>query len=168
MVRVEEASHLGRTQNGCGLASGWLSADWTWVSRARRVGGRKRVNEEIRILIFRMVGENPTWGAPRIHGELLKLGFHLSETTVSRWFRRVPRNPDPAKRWITLRGRGVGREILHVHEHPRNSVYLFYSGRSVPSVQSPVHQGNFSQSGNPDETNRGGPHEPNQLYEWNT
>jgi putative transposase len=66
------------------------------------VGGRKRVSEEIRVLIFRMVAENPTWGAPRIHGELLKLGFNVSETTVSRWVRRVPRNPDPAKHWIAF------------------------------------------------------------------
>ncbi len=40
--------------------------------------GRRRVSEEIRALIFRMAAENPTWGAPRIHGELPKLGFHLS------------------------------------------------------------------------------------------
>jgi hypothetical protein len=64
---------------------------WTWVARARRVGGRRRVSKEVRALIFRMAAENPTWGAPRIHGELLKLGFHLSETTVSRWLRRIPR-----------------------------------------------------------------------------
>ena len=44
---------------------------WTWVSRARQIGGRKRVSKEVRTLIFRMVAENPTWGAPRIHGELL-------------------------------------------------------------------------------------------------
>jgi putative transposase len=75
---------------------------WTWVSRARRVGGRRRVSKEVRTLIFRMAAENPTWGAPRIHGELLKLGFCLSETTVSRWLRRIPRNPDPAKRWLTF------------------------------------------------------------------
>jgi putative transposase len=49
-----------------------------------------------------MAAENPTWGAPRIHGELLKLGFDLSETTVSRWLRRAPRTPDPAKRWLTF------------------------------------------------------------------
>jgi putative transposase len=75
---------------------------WTWVSRARQVGGRKRVSKEVRTLIFRMVAENPTWGAPRIHGELLKLGFDLSERSVSRWVRRVPRDPDPAKRWLTF------------------------------------------------------------------
>jgi len=47
-----------------------------------------------------MVAENPTWGAPRIHGELLKLGFELSERSVSRWIRRAPRDPDPVKRWL--------------------------------------------------------------------
>ena len=61
---------------------GWHRAGfqlyWTWVSRARRVGGRKRVSKEVRTLIFRMAAENPTWGATRIHGELLKLGFNLS------------------------------------------------------------------------------------------
>jgi len=60
------------------------------------------VSKEVRALIFRMAAENPTWGAPRIHGELLKLGFQLSETTVSRWLRRIPRTPDPAKRWLTF------------------------------------------------------------------
>ena len=50
-------------------------------------------------LIFRMVAENPAWGAPRLHGELLKLGFDVSERTVSRWIRRAPKNPEPAQRW---------------------------------------------------------------------
>src|SRR6202140_660725 len=81
---------------------GWHRAGfqlyWTWVSRARRVGGRRRVSKEVRALIFRMAAENPTWGAPRVHGELLNLGFPLSEITVSRWLRRIPRTPDPAKR----------------------------------------------------------------------
>ena len=83
---------------------GWHRAGfrlyWTWVSRARCVGGRRRVSKEVRALIFRMAAEHPT--APRIHGELLKLGFQLSETTVSRWLRRIPRTPDPAKRWLTF------------------------------------------------------------------
>ena len=75
---------------------------WTWVSRVRQVGGRKRVSKELRALILRMVAENPTWGAPRIHGELLKLGFHVSERSVSRWIRRGPRDPDPVRRWLTF------------------------------------------------------------------
>ncbi|HZL51096.1 MAG TPA: IS3 family transposase, partial [Terracidiphilus sp.] len=47
---------------------------------------------ELRELILRMVAENPTWGAPRIHGELKMLGFDTSERTVLRWMRRVPRS----------------------------------------------------------------------------
>ena len=64
--------------------------------------GRKPLAEEIRVLIFHMATENPTWGAPRIHGELLKLGFNISEPTVSRWLQRVPRNPELARRWLTF------------------------------------------------------------------
>src|SRR6202022_2294235 len=75
---------------------------WTWVSRISQVGGRKRVSKEVRALIFRMVAENPTWGAPRIHDELLKLGFDLSERSVSRWIRRAPGSPDLVKRWLTF------------------------------------------------------------------
>jgi hypothetical protein len=47
---------------------------WTWVSRISQAAGGKRVSEEVRALIVRMVAENPTWGAPRIHREPLKLG----------------------------------------------------------------------------------------------
>src|SRR5260370_28630283 len=75
---------------------------WTWVSRVSQAGGRKRVSNELRALIFRMVSENPTWGAPRIHGELLKLGFDLSERRVSPWIRRAPRDPDSVNRWLTF------------------------------------------------------------------
>jgi hypothetical protein len=49
-----------------------------------------------------MVAENPTWGAPRIHGELLKLGFDLSERSVSRWIRRAPRDADAVKQWLAF------------------------------------------------------------------
>jgi putative transposase len=72
---------------------------WAWLSRQRSRGGRKPTSKDLRALIFRMVAENPTWGAPRIHGELRMLGFDVSERTVSRWVRRAPRSPEPAKRW---------------------------------------------------------------------
>jgi transposase InsO family protein len=49
-----------------------------------------------------MVTENPTWGAPRIHGELLLLGFDVSERTISRWMKKAPRNPERAKRWLAF------------------------------------------------------------------
>jgi putative transposase len=72
---------------------------WHWRSRHETSCGRRRISRELRELIFQMVDENPTWGAPRMHGELLKLGFDLSERTVSRWMRRVPRRPDASRRW---------------------------------------------------------------------
>ena len=75
---------------------------WAWLSRAPRTAGRKALSREVREKIFRMVAENPTWGAPRIHGELLKLGFDISERTVSRWVKRAQRNPDPVRRWLTF------------------------------------------------------------------
>jgi len=68
---------------------------WTWKSRSR--GGRPRIDEEIRSLIRRMAREDPTWGAPRIHGELLKLGFEISEATVSRYMPR--RRKPPSQSW---------------------------------------------------------------------
>ncbi len=72
---------------------------WRWRSRHRNRCGRKRVPKATRELIFRMVAENPIWGAPHIHGELLKLGFDLSERTVSCWVQKAPKNPEPARRW---------------------------------------------------------------------
>ncbi len=56
---------------------------WTWKSRPRR-RGRPPVPTEVRYLIRRMSRENPLWGAPRIHGELLKLGIEISQATVSK------------------------------------------------------------------------------------
>ena len=76
---------------------------WAMICKARkRVGGGRRVAKQIRELIFRMVAENATWGAPRIHGELLMLGFDVSESTISRWMRRAPRHPELGKRWLAF------------------------------------------------------------------
>ena len=75
---------------------------WNWVSRQRIRSGRRPTSKELRALIFRMAAENPTWGAPRVHGELKMLGFDLSERTVLRWMRKAPRNPEPAKRWAAF------------------------------------------------------------------
>src|SRR5215469_8659525 len=61
---------------------------WRLISRVRRPIGRRPVTREIRELIFRMVAENPTWRAPRVHGELIMLGFDVSERSVSRWMLR--------------------------------------------------------------------------------
>ena len=75
---------------------------WKWLSRHKTRFGRKPIGKEVRDLVFRMVAENPTWRAPRIHGELQMLGFEVSERTISRWIRRAPRSPEPAKRWLTF------------------------------------------------------------------
>ena len=53
-------------------------------------------------MIRRRARENPGWGAPKIHGELLKLGFEVSETSVSRYLRRVDRREDPGKSWLSF------------------------------------------------------------------
>jgi len=75
---------------------GWHRAGfqlyWRWRSRRR---GRPRITAEIRELIRRLAEENPNWGAPRIHGELQKLGFVVSERSVARYLRRIPRRGDP-------------------------------------------------------------------------
>jgi transposase InsO family protein len=65
---------------------------WTWKSRRRR-GGRPPIPCDVRALISRMSRENPLWGAPRIHGELLKLGIEVSEATVSKYLARLPKPP---------------------------------------------------------------------------
>jgi hypothetical protein len=63
-------------------------------------GGRPRINSEIRALIVRMSQENFLWGAPRIHGELLKLGFDVSQATVSRYMPRW--GYPPTQTWRTF------------------------------------------------------------------
>ena len=73
---------------------------WHWRSRPR--SGRPKITEEIRVLIRRLAQENPDWGAPKIHGELLKLGFVVSERSVARYLRRIRRRGDPAKRWLAF------------------------------------------------------------------
>jgi putative transposase len=68
-----------------------------WRRRSRRPG-RPRINAEIRDLIRRMSNANPLWGAPRIHGELLKLGIKISQATVGRWMPWRPKIPSPTWR----------------------------------------------------------------------
>jgi len=70
---------------------------WRWKSRGR---GRPKLDPEIRALIRRMCLSNPGWGAPRIHGELLKLGFELSEAVVSKYIVRCP--GPPSQTWRTF------------------------------------------------------------------
>jgi hypothetical protein len=71
---------------------------WRWKSRRR--GGRPRIEIELRALIRRMSVENPLWGAPRIHGELLKLGFELAQSSVAKYM--VKHRGPPSQGWRTF------------------------------------------------------------------
>jgi transposase InsO family protein len=71
---------------------------WRWKSRS--AGGRPKIDGGLRALIQRMSRENPLWGAPHIHGELLKLGFDIAQSTVAKYMphRRGP----PSQGWRTF------------------------------------------------------------------
>jgi transposase InsO family protein len=71
---------------------------WRW--RSRSVGGRPPIETDLRGLIQRMNRENPLWGSPRIHGELLKLGFEVAQSTVAKYM--VKRRGPPSKGWRTF------------------------------------------------------------------
>lgn len=71
---------------------------WRWKSRGRV--GRPRIDRDLRALIRRMSVENVLWGAPRIHGELLKLGFEVAQSTVARYM--VKRRGPPSQTWRTF------------------------------------------------------------------
>ena len=77
----------------------WLRRRWTRRSRRTPVG-RPTVDHEIRTLVSEMARANPLWGAPRIHGELSKLGLDVSERTVSRLLAR--RRRPPSQTWRTF------------------------------------------------------------------
>jgi putative transposase len=96
--RWKQALIIASPETVVRLHQSGFALNWRLISGARRVIGRKRISKQMRDLIFRMVIENPTWGAPRIHGELRMLGFDVSQRTVSRRMRRAPTDPDPAKR----------------------------------------------------------------------
>jgi putative transposase len=98
---------------------------WKWLSREHAVVGRKPTGQQLRELVFRMVAENRTWGAPRIHGELKMLGFGISERTVLRWMRKAPRDPEPARRWAAF---------LHNHREAIAAMDFF----TVPTLASGV------------------------------
>jgi putative transposase len=83
---------------------------WTQLSR-RPTGGRPPVNAEITALVRKMAAANPLWGAPRIHGELLKLGVDVAERTVSRLIPK--RCPEPSQTWRTFLANHV-RDLVSI------------------------------------------------------
>jgi hypothetical protein len=71
---------------------------WRWKSRS--LGGRPQIDADLRALIRRMSVDNPLWGAPRIHGELLKLGFEVAQSSVAKYM--VKRCEPPSPGWRTF------------------------------------------------------------------
>ena len=71
---------------------------WRWKSRS--LGGRPQIDADLRALIRRMSVDNPLWGAPRIHGELLKLGFEVAQSSVAKYM--VKRCGPPSPGWRTF------------------------------------------------------------------
>src|ERR1700694_4238718 len=71
---------------------------WRWKSRP--LGGRPQIETDLRALIRRMSVEKPLWGAPRIHGELLKLGFGVAQSSVAKYM--VKRRGPPSQEWRTF------------------------------------------------------------------
>ncbi len=99
---------------------------WRWKSQPD-VGGRPRVPLDVIELIKRMSRENPTWGAPRIHGELLKLGYDLSEATVARYM--LKRRGRPTQDWKTFLHNHLGEiaaiDFLTVPTVMFRTLYVF-------------------------------------------
>jgi transposase InsO family protein len=90
---------------------------WRWKSRPQ--GGRPQIDTKLRGLVRRMSVENPLWGAPRIHGELLKLGFEVAQSSVAKYM--VKRRGPPSQGW---------RTFLHNHAPDIAAMDLFV----VPTI----------------------------------
>src|SRR5258707_11658269 len=108
IIRPETLLRLARAGFRCYLR---------WKSRPQ--GGRPQIDTELRVLIRRMSVENPLWGAPRIHGELLKLGFEVAQSSVAKYM--VKRRAPPSQGW---------RAFLHNHAPEIAAMDLFV----VPTV----------------------------------
>jgi transposase InsO family protein len=96
--RIFEAITIVRPETVVRWHRTGFAAYWRWKSRP--LGGRPQIGKEVRDLIRRMSFENPLWGAPKIHGELLKLGIEVAQSTVSIYM--VPRRDRPLQTWKTF------------------------------------------------------------------
>jgi hypothetical protein len=97
---------------------------WRWKSCS--LGGRPQIDTELRALIRRMCVENPLWGAPRIHGELLKLGFEIAQSTVAKYM--VKQQGPPSQGWRTfLRNHAPDIAAMDLFVVPTLSFDLLYA-----------------------------------------
>ena len=108
---------------------GWHRQAFRLFWRRKSLAGRPRARAEIRRLIRQMAAENATWGAPRIHGELLKLGFNVSERSVSRYLETI--RPEPrrtgSQSWSTfLRNQAKGIVAVDLFTVPTVRFQILY------------------------------------------
>ena len=97
---------------------------WRWKSRS--LGGRPRIGTDLRALIRQMSMENPLWGAPRIHGELLKLGFEVAQSSVAKYMDK--RRGPPSQGWHTfLRNHAPDIAAMDLFVVPTIGFDLFYA-----------------------------------------
>jgi len=97
---------------------------WRWKSRPR--GGRPQIEADLRELIRRMSIENPLWGAPRIHGELLKLGFEVAQSSVAKYM--IKRGGPPSQGWrIFLRNHRPNIAAMDLFVAPTIGFDLLYA-----------------------------------------
>jgi transposase InsO family protein len=97
---------------------------WRWKTNSR--GGRPQIQIELRVLIRQMSVENPLWGAPRIHGELLKLGFDVAQSSVAKYM--VKRRLPPSQAWRTfLRNHAPDVAAMDLFVVPTFSFDLLYA-----------------------------------------
>src|SRR6188472_4267544 len=97
---------------------------WSWKSRP--VGGRPQIERELRALIRQMSIENPLWGAPRIHGELLKLGIEVAQSSVAKYM--IKRRGPPSQGWqIFLRNHAPDIAAMDLFVVPTIGFDLLYA-----------------------------------------
>src|SRR5437667_2415487 len=97
---------------------------WRWKSRS--LGGRPQIGADLRALIRRMSVDNPLWGAPRIHGELLKLGFEVAQSSIAKYM--VKRHGPPSQPWsIFLRNHAPDIAAMDLFVAPTIGFNLLYA-----------------------------------------
>ncbi len=116
---------------------------WRWKSRS--LGGRPQIETDLRVLIRRMSIENPLWGAPRIHGELLKLGFEVAQSSVAKYM--VKRHGLPSQGWRTfLRNHAPDIAAMDLFVVPTISFDLLY-GHCQTNLSGPTKGAGLRRSG---------------------
>lgn len=98
-----------------------------WRMKSKNKGGRNRIDPDLKALIIQMAKENPLWGAPRIHGELLKIGFDISQATVSSYIPKKERRS--GQTWLTFLHNQlketVSVDFFDVHTLTYTLLYVF-------------------------------------------